>query len=291
MVKSNHKLGWLFASPYVIYTLIFFLFPLGWSVYLSLTNWNLISPEYDFVGIQNFTDMLKDERVHAAFWVTYKFMIILIPMALVCSLILSLTVYSLPKFKEVFAIGFFLPYLASGVASAVVARGLFSYNSPVNEWIRKTFHTNIDWFGSPTLALMILCGMITWKLSGYYALLLLSGLESTPKEVHEAALLDGVTGFKKFRLITLPMIYPQMYTVLILAIGVVFHIFTEPYVLTGGGPNLATNTWQIEIYNQAFTRLSAGYGTAIAVVNALLTFITVFIFRTLLEKWGTKNGW
>lgn len=290
MIKNN-RLGWLFASPYLLYTLIFFLFPLGWSLYLSFTDWNLISPEYELVGIENFKEMIKDERVIAAFWSTYKFMAIFMPMSLIFSLILALTVYSLPKYKEIFAIGFFLPYLASGVASAIVIRGFLSYNSPINIWIRDTFHTNVDWFASPNLAIMIICGMITWKMSGYYALLLLSGLESTPKEVHEAALLDGVTGIKKFWLITLPMIYPQMYTVLILSIGLVFHIFTEPYVLTGGGPNLATNTWQIEIYNQAFTRLNAGYGTSIAIINAVLTFITVYIFRTLLEKWGKKHGW
>lgn len=133
--------------------------------------------------------------------------------------------------------------------------------------------------------------MMAWKFAGYYALLFLSGLESIPNEVYEAAAIDGATGFKRFWHITLPMLYPSFFTVMILAVGLIFGIFTEPYVLTGGGPDLSTHTWQLEIYNQAFEKMKAGYGTAIAVINSVVTFGSILIIKTILEKWGARHGW
>ncbi|MBJ9988626.1 carbohydrate ABC transporter permease [Paenibacillus sp. S28] len=290
MKENNNRLGWLFASPYLIYSLVFFLIPLVWSFYLSFTNWDLIAPEYDFVGFDNFTKALKSPGVHAAFWVTYKFMMVFVPLVIVLSLVVSVLVHSLPRLKSLFLIGFFLPYLSSGVVSALIVKGLLSFNSPVNTALRKV-GINIDWLGTSWSALLIVGMIMAWKFTGYYALILTSGLESIDHEVYEAAAIDGVTGRQRFWKITLPLLYPALYTTLILAFGVTFGIFTEVYQLTGGGPNNATNTWQMEIYSQAFKNLQAGYASAVALLASVATFISIFIIRKLLEKWGARNGW
>ena len=133
--------------------------------------------------------------------------------------------------------------------------------------------------------------IIAWKFTGYYALILTSGFESIDKEVYEAASIDGVTGWQRFWKITFPLLYPALFTVLILSIGVTFGIFTEVYQLTGGGPNFATNTWQMEIFTRAFSNLQAGYASAIAIIASVVTFISIFIIRKLLEMWGKRNGW
>lgn len=291
MDKKNPKLGWLFASPYLLFTLIFFVIPLIWATYLAFTNWNLISPSYDLVGFKNFIDALNSKSVRAAFLVTFKFLFMFVPIVIIVGLALASVIHALPKFKGLFAVGFFLPYLASGVAASVVISGILSYNSVFNIWLRNSLNLDIDWLGSTILAPLIIAIMIAWKFSGYYALLLLSGFESIPKEVYEAAAIDGATGLKRFWSITLPMLYPAMYTVVILAVGVVFGIFDEPYVLTGGGPELSTHTWQLEIYNQAFEKMRAGFGTAVAVINSVVTFGTILIFKFILEKWGARHGW
>jgi multiple sugar transport system permease protein len=109
--------------------------------------------------------------------------------------------------------------------------------------------------------------------------------------VYEAAAIDGVTGTQRFWKITLPLLYPGFYTTLILAFGITFGIFTEVYQLTGGGPNFATNTWQMEIYSQAFKNLQAGYASAVALLASIVTFISIYIIRKLLEKWGARYGW
>jgi multiple sugar transport system permease protein len=291
MRKNQGWLGWLFASPYLLYAIIFFLIPLVWSLFLSVTDWNLISPTYSFVGMENYAEALKSQGVQSAFFVTFKFMAVFVPLVIAFSIIVALIVQGLPRFKGLFLIGFFLPYLASGVVSSLIVKGFLSYNSPLNEFLRGTFGLDINWLGSPFAALFVVALIIAWKFTGYYALILTSGFESISKDVYEAALIDGVTPWQRFWKITLPLLYPALFTVLILSIGVTFGIFTEVYQLTGGGPNFATNTWQMEIFTKAFSNLQAGYASAIAIIASIVTFVAIYIIRKLLELWGKRNGW
>jgi multiple sugar transport system permease protein len=291
MRKNQGWLGWLFASPYLLYAIIFFLIPLVWSLFLSVTDWNLISPTYSFVGLENYAEALKSQGVQSAFFVTFKFMAVFVPLVIAFSIIVALIVQGLPRFRGLFLIGFFLPYLASGVVSSLIVKGILSYNSPLNEFLRGTFGLDINWLGSPFAALFVVALIIAWKFTGYYALILTSGFESISKDVYEAAMIDGVTPWQRFWKITLPLLYPALFTVLILSIGVTFGIFTEVYQLTGGGPNFATNTWQMEIFTKAFSNLQAGYASAIAIIASIVTFVAIYIIRKLLELWGKRNGW
>ncbi len=282
--------GWLLASPYILTAILFFLIPLGWSLSLVFFDWNLIAPVRTYVGIGNFQEALQSTRVFRAFVNTYKFMAAIVPSVILVSLGLALIVHHLPHLKQFYAVGFFLPYLASGVAISLVVRGILSYDSALNEFLRAIFGSAPRWLREPTWATLVISAMIVWKLSGYYALIFLAGLQSIPRELYEAAALDGAGAFTQFRKITLPLLYPAFYTVLILAVGLCFGIFTEPYVLTGGGPRFATHTWQLEIYYQAFERFRAGYGATIAVLNALATFISVLLIRRVVESWGARRG-
>ncbi|WHY77057.1 sugar ABC transporter permease [Neobacillus sp. WH10] len=291
MSTKQGRMGWLFASPYLLYAVVFFLIPLVWSLFLSFTDWNLISPTFSFVGISNYVEALNSQGVQSAFFVTFKFMALFVPMVIASSIIVALIVQGLPKFKGLFLIGFFLPYLASGVVSSLIIKGLLSYNSPINEFLRNVLGLDIDWLGTPFSALFVVAVIIAWKFTGYYALILTSGFESINKEVYEAAMIDGVNTWQRFWKITFPLLYPALFTVLILSIGVTFGIFTEVYQLTGGGPDFATNTWQMEIFTKAFSNLQAGYASAVAIIASVVTFISIFIIRKLLEMWGKRNGW
>ncbi len=289
--KGQGRLGWLFASPYLLYAIIFFAIPLVWSLFFSVTDWNLIAPTFSFVGFANYLKAFNSAGVHAAFFVTFKFLIVFVPMVIASSILVAFIVHGLPKLKGLFLIGFFLPYLASGVVSSLIVKGLLSYNSPVNEFLRHQFGLDINWLGSPFSALVVVAVIIAWKFTGYYALILTSGFEGINEEIYEAAKIDGVNSWQKFWKITLPLLYPALYTVLILSIGVTFGIFTEVYQLTGGGPANATTTWQLEIFQQAFSNLQAGYASAVAIIASIVTFISIYIIRKLLEWWGKRNGW
>jgi multiple sugar transport system permease protein len=283
--------GWSLTSPYLVFTLIFFIIPLVWGIALLFTHWNLMSPTREFVGLGNFIEAVKSARVHAAFVNTYKIMGIFIPTVIVASLSIALLINSIPRFKGVIAVCFFLPYLVSGVASSLVVKGILAYNSPLSPLFRALFHDIPDWLGNPFLAIIVICLMITWKLSGYYALIFLSGLSSIPKTLYEAAEIDGAGFWTKLFKITIPMLYPAFYTVLILAVGLSFGIFTEPYMLTGGGPQLATHTWYLEIYYQAFSAGRAGYASTVALINAVVTFFSIIVVRKVMERWGKAHGW
>lgn len=283
--------GWLLASPYLLFTLIFFFIPLLWSLFLVFQNWNLISPTPTFVGLANFQEALASPRVWQAFLVSYKFMILFIPLVLAAAIGLALILHLVPRFKPLFAVGFFLPYLASGVVTSLVVRGFLSYDSPLNSFLRATFGTSPDWLGDGTLATLVIVLMMVWKFAGYYSLIFLSGLQGIPTEIYEAASIDGANAWTRFWRMTLPMLYPAFYTVIILAVGLMFSIFTEPFTLTNGGPQMATQTWQLEIYYQAFNQFRSGYGATIALLNAVATFISILLIRRIVEAWGHRYGW
>lgn len=283
--------GWIFTSPYLIFSLIFFVFPLIMSVVLVFFDWNMISPDKTFVGLGNFKEALTSERVWNALLVSYKFMITFIPGVIIVSLILALIVNALPWLKSLFSVGYFLPYLTSGVAMSLFIQGFLSYTSPLNVFLRSTFGSSPSWLQQPTLAVLVITAMIIWKMAGYYALIFLAGLQGIPHDIYEAASLDGANSWQKFWYITLPMLYPALYTVLIMATGLVFGIFTEPYVLTNGGPKLATQTWQLEIYYQSFELFRSGYGATVALLNAIVTFVSIGIIRRITESRGRRYGW
>ncbi|GCE45417.1 multiple sugar transport system permease protein [Thermosporothrix hazakensis] len=283
--------GWLFTSPYLIFTIIFFLIPLVWSIFLVFQNWNLISPHPTFIGLKNFQEALASPRVWQAFFVSYKFLILFIPLVMAASIGLALIVHSIPRFKSLFAVGFFLPYLASGVVSTLVVQGILSYDGPFNATLRSLFGVSIDWLNNGWTATLVIVLLMVWKFSGYYALIFLSGLQGIPDEIYEAASIDGANAWVRFWRITLPMLYPAFYTVLILAVGLMFSIFTEPFLLTKGGPNMATQTWQLEIYYQAFNQFRSGYGATVALINAVVTLVSIVIIRRIVEAWGRRYGW
>lgn len=255
------------------------------------TDWNLISLQVKWVGWSNFVSAFSSSRVWAAFFTSYKIMAVFLPTVLVFSLAIALLINSLPYGRGIFSVGFFLPYLVSGVAMALVIQGVLAYNSPAAPIFRRLFGEVPNWFGDPWLAITVISLLIAWKFSGYYALIFMAALQAIPQELYEAAQLDGARFWTKLFKITLPMLYPAFYTVLILAVGLTFAVFTEPFLLTGGGPGLATHTWQLEIFYQVFQTLKAGYGSTIAFLNAMVTFASIIFIRKIMTKWGESLGW
>lgn len=293
--SSNNRsnlIGWLLNSPYLIYTVIFFLIPLVWAVWLSMMDWNLMSQDKKFVGLDNFIKLFSDGKVQAAFVNSYRYLLPIVLLCFIFGLMIALLVSNLPdKIKGFVAVLFFIPYLTSGVATSVVVKYFFNYNSVFNVFLREHFDLTINWLTDQRYAFGVMVGIVVWKMSGYYALFILSGIESIGMDVNEACALDGSRGWHKLCHITLPMIMPTLTTVLVLATGLAFGIFTEPFLLTGGGPNLSTTSWQLEIYNVSFTRFQSGYGAAMAIANAIQIFITLRVINFLTDKLNKKFGY
>lgn len=291
-ITSNEIIGWIFNVPYLIYSLIFFLIPLCWAFWLSLLDWNLMNKSSrKFVGLDNFVRLFYDPKIKAAFFNSFKYLFFIVIFTVIGAFIIALLSYNLPsKIKGFISVLFFIPYLTSGVATAVVVRFVLSYNSVFNIMLRDQFKIDINWFQDKFWSFFVMIFLVVWKMSGYYSLFILSALEGIPEDIHEAALLDGSTGIHKLKTILIPLILPNLATVIVLAAGIGFSIFTEPYLLTGGGPMNSTTTWFLEIYNTSFTKFQTGYGAAIAIASAVLIFITIRLTTFATDKLNKKYG-
>ena len=290
--KQEGILGWLFCSPYLAFSLVFFLIPLMWAFWLSTMDWNLMSDSKKFVGFTNFINLFTDGKVQAAFINSYRYLVPIVILCFAFGLVIAMLVAQLPeKIKGVVAVLFFIPYLTSGVATSVVVKYLLAYNSVFSTFLRENFGLDVNWLQDKNTAFLIMVILVIWKMSGYYALFILSAIEGISEDVTEACALDGSKGFHKLIHVTLPMIMPTLTTVIVLATGLAFGIYTEPYLLTGGGPNLATTTWQLEIYNASFTRYQSGYAAAMAIVNAIQIFVTLRVINVVMDRFNRKFGW
>ena len=285
-------LGWLFCSPYLAFSLVFFLIPLMWAFWLSTMDWNLMSDDKKFVGTGNFVNLFLDNKVQAAFVNSYRYLLPIVILCFAFGLAIALLVSNLPeRIKGFVAVLFFIPYLTSGVATSVVVKYLLAYNSVFSVFLRERFGVDVNWLQDKRTAFAIMVILVVWKMSGYYALFILSAIEGISEDVKEACALDGSIGFHRLIHVTLPMITPTLTTVIVLATGLAFGIYTEPYLLTGGGPNLATTTWQLEIYNASFTRYQSGYAAAMAIVNAVQIFVTLRVINVVMDRFNKKFGW
>lgn len=290
--KQESILGWLFCSPYLAFSLVFFLIPLMWAFWLSTMDWNLMSDDKKFVGTGNFVNLFLDNKVQAAFVNSYRYLLPIVILCFAFGLAIALLVSNLPeRIKGFVAVLFFIPYLTSGVATSVVVKYLLAYNSVFSVFLRERFGVDVNWLQDKRTAFAIMVILVVWKMSGYYALFILSAIEGISEDVKEACALDGSIGFHRLIHVTLPMITPTLTTVIVLATGLAFGIYTEPYLLTGGGPNLATTTWQLEIYNASFTRYQSGYAAAMAIVNAVQIFVTLRVINVVMDRFNKKFGW
>ena len=290
--RQESILGWIFCSPYLAFSLIFFLLPLMWAFWLSAMDWNLMGNDKTFVGLGNFAALFRDDKVQAAFINSYRYLLPIVILCFAFGLLIALLVSQLPeKVKGITAVLFFIPYLTSGVATSVVVKYLLAYNSVLSTFLREKHGIDVNWLMDKRSAFAILVILVVWKMSGYYALFILSAIEGISEDVNEACALDGSVGLHKLFHVTLPMITPTLTTVIVLATGLAFGIYTEPYLLTGGGPNMATTTWQLEIYNASFTRFQSGYAAAMAILNAIQIFVTLRIINVVMDRFNRRFGW
>ncbi|MCH3908473.1 MAG: sugar ABC transporter permease [Sphaerochaeta sp.] len=276
--RQSSRTGWLFSVPFLLNLFVLFAIPLVWAVWLAGTDWNLMSLSWNWVGLANLKTALRDANVHKVFVNGLKYLVAIVPLVCVIGMLVAEVLHHLPsQVKGIFSVIFFIPYLTSGVATSVFVRYFLSYSSSLNVWLRTRFGLTVQWFTNPHTAFWVIVFIIVWKVSGYYALFLFSSLESIPPEIGEAAEIDGATGLKRFFKVTLPMIASSMQSVIMLATGLVYSIFSEPYLLTGGGPQKATLSWQLLLYNTSFVGFRSGYGAMIAILLGLCIFVTLRI--------------
>jgi multiple sugar transport system permease protein len=285
MARREQRAAYLFLSPWLFGLAALWLIPIFASVWLSLTEYNIITPP-EFVGLENYREMLFDDRT---FWlsirVTLKFMVLSVPLYLVFGLLLSLLLNLKMRGINLFRTIMFLPSVLSGVAVAVLWVALLNPDvGAVNAVLRGI---GIDdpprWLDSPTWAVpsVVLIGL--WGIGGG-AIIYLSGLQNISAQLYEAALLDGAGPWQRFRYVTFPMLTPTLLFVLITGLIDAFQVFDLAYVLSRGGTQGIGDSLQfylINLWNEAFQNGRYGYASALSWVLVLAAAAVILvIFRT-----------
>jgi lactose/L-arabinose transport system permease protein len=265
-IKKN-KHCYLFISPFFILFGIFLLFPFFYSFVISLQSWDGVSlPK--FVGLANYQRLFRDELFWKSLYNTVYILVLNIPLQLGLALLLAVALNSkVVRGRSVMQLVYFMPIIVSVVVVAIVFSLLYdSYTGLINYFIELLGAAPIPWISSEAWSKISVVLLITWRWTGYNMVIMLAGLQAIPDELYEAGRIDGATGWKSFWNITLPLLKPVLLFCLIMSIIGLFKIFTEPYILTGGGPNNSSQTMVTYIYNNAFRYSKLGYASALAYV-------------------------
>ena len=276
-ILGKNPLGWLFGAPYIVFVLVIFAFPLCFSVYMSFFDYFFAAPgavvDRPFVGLDNYVQALTDPAVLQSFGNVGIFLIINVPLTVVLSLLLASGLNSITRFRTFLRTSYYLPYVTSSVAIIGVWLFLFGQNGLVNN-ILGSLAPSPSWFSNPALAMPTIAIYVTWKGLGFYILLYLAALQNVPTELYESAATDGAGKVRQFFSVTVPGVRPATVLVLLLATITGANLFTEPYLLTGGGgPDGHSTSPVLLIYQQGIQQGHPGYASAIGVVLVILVLI------------------
>lgn len=274
---------WLIL-PYVLFFVAFVAYPLVFSLILVFNRWNIVTP-MQWIGLKNFDRLIGDVVFYKSLLNTLTFLAVHIPLQIAVALALALLLNEQIRGRGLFRAIYFLPVVVSGVAVTILWQQLYSYdNGVLNTLLHAVGLPAVPWLVDPKMSMPSIAIMATWKNVGIYVVLFLVGLQNIPRELYEAASLDGARQFMQFRYITLPMLNPTIVVIVVLSTIGGFSLFIEPYVLTGGGPMQSTLSGMLYIYNQAFYFGHMGYAATLGFVYALVILGVVLLQRRFIES-------
>ena len=283
MARREERAAYLFLSPWLVGLAVFWLIPIVASFLLSLSEYQIITPP-EWVGLENYREMIDDRTFWVSIRVTLKYMALSVPLYLVCGLLLSLLLNLKIRGINLFRTILFLPSVLSGVAVAVLWVALLNPDvGAVNDLLRTLGMEDPPlWLQSPTWAVpsVVLVGL--WGIGGG-AIIYLAGLQNIGPQLYEAALLDGAGPLQRFRYVTLPMLTPTLLFVLLTGLIDAFQVFDLAYVLSRGGTQggESLNFYLINLWDEGFVDGHYGYASALAWVLVLFAAAVILvIFRT-----------
>jgi ABC-type sugar transport system permease subunit len=286
--KSNFQkrklLPYLLVSPYLLFVIVFVVFPVLFCFFLTFNKWNIIAPMH-FIGLNNYSRLFHDRLFWKAIVNTLRFLLMHIPLQLVVSLFLAYLLNQKIRAGSFFRSSFFMPVIVSGVVVTILWQQLLGFDSGlINRMLIKAGMNKVGWLINPDIAIYSIAVMATWKNVGLYVILFLVGLQTVPTQYYEAAKMEGATRWQQFYHITLPMINPTIFMVVILSTIGGFNLFIEPYIMTGGGPLNSTLSAVLYIYKQAFQYYNMGYSATLGFFYAIMIMSVVVLQKKFIEK-------
>jgi multiple sugar transport system permease protein len=279
--------GYLFILPMLALTMTLVVIPIVLSSVISFTDWNFIAGigGLKFVGLDNYIELFRDEAFHRSLRNNIV-LIAVVPVSMFIAMVLAALINKGTYFKSFFKVIYFMPFISSIVAIALLWRVLFHPNSgPVNGFLRSIGIDNPPmWLADPNYALLAVMIIMVWTSLGFNMIIYLAGLQGIPKELYEAAEVDGASPIRQFLNITLPMLSPTTFFLLITGVVGSFKVFDLIMVLTNGGPAGSTSVIVFYLYEAAFVNLESGYASAMGIV-----LLIVILFITLIQWVGQKK--
>lgn len=280
-ILENRAAG-AFLTPWLLGMIVLTLGPMAYSLYLSFTKYNLLSSP-QWVGIDNFIQMMNDQRYWTSVRVTLLYVLVSVPVVLVVSMVVALILNTGLKFITGYRALFYVPtLLGASVAVATLWRQIFGDSGLVNNALAVIGIHHGSWIGDPDTALLVIISLNAWAF-GATMIIFLAGLRQVPQELYEAASVDGAGRVRRFVSVTLPTISPLIFFNVLLDTVHAFQAFTAAYVISGGsgGPADATNFYTLYLYQQGFTQLNMGYASAMAwLLVVVLAAFTGLLFLT-----------
>ena len=271
---GRNPLGLLFSAPYLIFVLAIFAYPLVYSFWIAFHDFFFTAPgaqvERPFVGFDNFITAFSDPAVIRSFGNVGIFLLINVPLTVVLSLVIATALNHITRFRTFLRVSYYVPYVTASVAVVAVWIFLFNSNGLVNQ-ILGPLAPDPSWLINSTWAMPTIAFFVTWKQLGFYILLYLAALQGVPKELYESASTDGAGAVRSFFSVTVPGVRPATVLVLLVSTVTGSNLFTEPYLLTGGGgPNGASASPVLLRYQLGLQQGQPDVASALGVVLVIL---------------------
>lgn len=287
--RKEALVGWLFLLPEIVGMLMLNVFALGFSLYLSFTDWDLLSgvSGIKFAGLQNFIHLFQDPTIWKALYNNLVYTVLTVPIPIAVALVLAVVIHSKVYFKDYFKVVFFIPYISSIIAVAAVWSILFHPSlGPINQFLMDLGISNPPkWLVDPKTSLIAVAIISAWAGLGYTIIIYMAGLSNISEELYEAAEIDGATGLKKFFNITIPLLRPTTFFLLITMLIGSFKVFDIISYLTEGGPDNSSTVIVFRIYQEGFVNYNMGYASAISwLLFAIIGLITAATWKMRQEE-------
>ncbi|MGH4120526.1 carbohydrate ABC transporter permease [Clostridium sp.] len=275
----------VFAGPttFIFFTVI--ILPFLYGIFLTFTDWNGISSGMSFAGLKNYIEVFKDKVFWSSFKLTVYYVFFTVIFTNIIAFLLAYILTSGIKAQNFFRSGFFTPNLIGGVILGYIWQFIFSN---VLTYIGKNFDIAIfssSWLSNPTRAFWALVIVAVWQYSGYMMIIYIAGFMNVPKDILEAASIDGANGFIKLKKIVLPMMIPSFTVCIFLSLQRAFMVYDVNLTLTGGGPFKSTELISMSVYNKAFLSQQYGVGQAMAfflfLMVAVVTLVQVYFSKKM----------
>ena len=290
-IFGRQPIGLLFGAPYAVFIAAVFAYPLGLAAWMSVHRYYFTAPGVavprPFVGLDNYTAALTDPAVRQAFLNVLIFLVINVPLTVALSLLLASALNAAIPFRTFFRIAYYVPYVSASVAVVGVWLFLFRSDGLVNHALGGLAPVPA-WLINERWAMPSIAFFVTWKQLGFFILLYLAALQNVPKELYEAAAVDGASKWRAFRAVTVPGVRPATTLVTLLAIITGANLFTEPYLLTGGGgPNGKSTSPVLLMYQKGIQQNHPDLASAIGVILVVGVLLIVGV-QQLLERRASR---